>query len=186
MNKTLHIIHNRRSIRNYTPDQIHEEDLQAILDAAIYAPNAMNMQKWHFSVIQSQSLLDRIVNTIRENMPATGVPMLIERAKDPEYHTFYHAPTVVMISGDKSAQHIGIDCGAAAQTMALAAESINIGSCLIASSALLFIGGSAAAYKKELGIPEGYDHILSVALGYKASEAPKAPERNKEVFKYIK
>lgn len=186
MNETLKTIHHRRSIRSYTADQISDEDLQAILDAAIYAPNARNMQKWHFTVIQDKAFIDRMVATIRENMPATGNPMFIERAKDPAYHTFYHAPTVVMISGDKTNNHIGVDAGCAAQNMALAADSLNIGSCVIASSALLFIGDSADAYKKELGFPEGYDHVLCVALGYLDGPAPEAPARNKEVFNYIR
>lgn len=186
MNETMQTIYSRRSIRSYTGEQIPETDLNTILDAALFAPNAMNMQKWHFTVIQDKSFIDRMVATIRENLPATGILMLIERAKDPSYHTFYHAPTVVLISGDKSSQHIGIDCGGAAQTLALAAASSGIGSCVIASSALLFIGESAESWKKELGIPDGYDHVLSVALGYRNGEAPQTPERNKEVFNYIR
>jgi nitroreductase len=185
MNETLKVIYGRRSIRQYAEHQILDENLRAILDAALYAPNAMNMQTWHFTVIRDKSLLDRMVATIRENMLTTGIPRLLERAKDPDYHTFYHAPTVVMISGDSSARLIGIDCGAAAQTLALAAESMNIGSCLIASSALLFAADSAESYKKELGIPEGYDHVISVALGYKEGETPEVPIRRKDVFNYI-
>ena len=185
MNETMQTIYHRRSIRSYTTEQIVEADLKAVLDAALYAPNAMNMQKWHLTVIQDKSFIDRMVATIKENLPATGIPMLIERAKDPSYHTFYHAPTVVVVSGDKSSQHIGIDCGGAAQTLALAAASLSIGSCVIASSALLFIGKSGETWKKELCIPDGYDHVLSVALGYLKGETPQTPVRNKEVFNYI-
>lgn len=185
MNDTLKAIHERRSIRSYSPQKIEEDSLKAILDAGINAPNAMNMQQWHFTVIRDSALLDRMVSTIRENMPLTGIPFLMEKAQDPEYHTFYHAPTVVMISGDSSSKHIGIDSGAAAENMAIAAQSLGIGSCIIASSDLLFLGDTVESYRKELHIPENYNHILCVALGYPAGDIPEAKERKKDVIDYI-
>ena len=50
MNETLNIIKARRSIRSYLPDQIKENELQAILEAGYYAPSARNQQPWHFTV----------------------------------------------------------------------------------------------------------------------------------------
>ena len=185
MNETLKVIRERRSIRSYSSKQIGKNDLNDVLDAALAAPNARNMQQWHFTVIQDAALLDRLVSAIRKNMPLTGIPLLVEKAKDPAYHTFYHAPTVVMISGDRSSKHIAIDGGTAAENMALAAQSLGISSCLIASSDLIFVGDTAEAYRKELRIPDGYDHVLCVALGYAEGDAPVMPERNKNVIDYI-
>lgn len=39
MNQTLEIIKNRRSIRNYKEEQISEAELQAILEAGLFAPS---------------------------------------------------------------------------------------------------------------------------------------------------
>ncbi|ADG83484.1 nitroreductase family protein [Thermincola potens] len=186
MNETLKVIHNRRSIRAYKAEQITDSELQQILDAALMAPNAVNQQKWHFTVIQDKGLLDRMVNTIKENIMNSDNEFLKQRASAPDYHTFYHAPTVILISADGKAPLIQIDCGLAAQNITLAAESLNIGSCIIASSAFLFASEKGSQFKKELGIPEGYNHICTIALGYKAGENPAAPPRNKDVINYVK
>lgn len=185
MNETLKVIRHRRSIRKYKTQQITDSALQAILEAAIYAPNAINQQKWHFTVIQDKNILIEMVNIIKENIISSGIYLLLERVNTPEYHTFYNAPTVILISGDKNAHHIQLDCGMAAQNIALAAESQNIGSCVIASSRFLFTSDKGNALREVLGIPDGYNHICTVALGYN-DEDPEAPPRNKDVFNYVK
>jgi nitroreductase len=47
MNEVLKAIKSRRSVRAYTEQQISQEDLNAILEAATYAPSGMNYQTWH-------------------------------------------------------------------------------------------------------------------------------------------
>lgn len=59
-----------------------------------------------------------------------------------------------------------LDCGAAAQNMLLAVESMNIGSIIMTSGEFLFTGKDSDEIKNELGIPQGYRHISVVALGY--------------------
>jgi nitroreductase len=137
-------------------------------------------------VIQNKALLDRMVNTIKQNIMNSGIDFLVQRASSPDYHTFHHSPAVILISGDEKAPFIQVSCGAAAQNIALASESLNIGSCIITSSAFLFTSEMSHALKKELGIPEGYNHICTIALGYKEGEIPSAPPRNKDVINYIK
>jgi nitroreductase len=186
MNEALTAIRNRRSIRAYKAEQIVDSELQEILDAALLAPSANNLQKWHFTVIQNKDLLDWMVKNIAEAIKKTGNKQLIERVSKPYYHTFYHAPTVIIISGDENSPHVQSDCAAAAENILIAAESLNIGSCWIGSILPLFASEKAKEYKKELGILEGYKPICSVALGYKLSENPAAPPRNKDVINYIK
>jgi nitroreductase len=184
-NETLEVIRHRRSIRKYKPEQIADAELQLMLDAAIYAPNAMNQQKWHFTVIQNKKILDDMVNIIKENIMKSGIEFLVEKAKSPDYHTFYNAPTVILISGDSNANNIQIDCGLAAQNITLSAESLNIGSCVITSSAFLFASEKGKELKKVLGIPDGYNHICTIAIGYK-DEQPEVPPRNRNVFNYVR
>jgi nitroreductase len=58
VNKVLESIKNRRSIRKYLEDQIKDEELEIILEAAVYAPTAGNEQSWHFTVIQNAEFID--------------------------------------------------------------------------------------------------------------------------------
>lgn len=186
MNETLKVIKGRRSIRKYKAEQITDFELKEILDAAIYAPNAMNQQKWHFTVIQDKKMLDRMVNIIKGNIMNSGNEFLLERVSEPDYNTFHNAPTVILISAAAKARLVQIDCGLAAQNITLASESQNIGSCVIASSSFLFASEKANEIKKELGIPDGYNHICTIALGYKDGEIPESPLRNRDVINYIK
>lgn len=186
MNETITVIKNRRSIRKYKEEQIGDTEIQAIVESAVYAPSSMNQQRWHFTVVQNRELLNRMMEASREYLLKSNVDFLVERAQNPDFDIFHQAPTVVVITADDKARFIEVDCGAAAQNIALAAESLNIGSCLINMSSYMFESEMAAELRQELGIPEGYRHVLSVALGYKDVENPPLPSKNMDVINYVK
>ena len=89
---------------------------------------------------------------------------MIKRVKDPIYHTFCNAPTVILISADKTDPQI--ECGLAAQNIMLAAESLHIGSCFILSSGILIKTEKGNALKKELAIPINYNYVYTIARIY--------------------
>lgn len=186
MNETLNVIKQRRSIRRFDSRRISSEALDAILEAALFAPSAMNQQKWYFSVVQNKAILDEMVEITRTNQLNSNVPLLVQKAGSADYHTYYYAPTVVIVSGDQQAKFISIDCAAAAQNIALAAASLGVGSCIMTSAGLLFASEKGRAMRKTLGIPSGYEHVCTVALGYQMGDSPAAPPRNREVINFIK
>ncbi|HAG11072.1 MAG TPA: nitroreductase [Desulfotomaculum sp.] len=186
MNEIIRVIKRRRSIRKFKDEQIADSEVQEILNSALLAPNAMNRQKLHFTLIQNKNLLDKMAQRIKENMLDSRIAPLVDRASSPDYNTFYNAPTVILISGEGKAPFIQIDCGAAAQNITLASESLNIGSCLITSSGYLFSTFRDNDLKNELGIPTGYSHICTVALGYKTGEDSPTPPRRPDVVNHIR
>mgnify|MGYP000903898726 CR=1 FL=1 len=183
-NETLNIIRSRRSIRKYTAQLVNDENLRAILDAAVYAPSAMNSQGWHFSVVRGAEMLAKIRAVMTQNMLASGVQRMVERASVPGFVPFYNAPVLVILSADPAYKFAQMDCGIAVQTIALAAESLGIGSCIMASTELLFANDADGSLSRELGFPPGYKHMVSICLGYK-DEAPDAKERNEELVNYV-
>jgi nitroreductase len=186
MNETITVIKNRRSIRKYKPEQIDDKELETIMEAAIYAPSAMNQQKWHFTVIHSREKVEQLARTAREKLLKSPIPFFRERAQNPQFNVFHNAPTVVIITADEQAHFVEFDCGAAAENIALAAQSLGINSCMIGMPGVLFEGENAGELKKELGIPENNKFIISIALGYKDMETPPAPPKKKENINYIK
>jgi len=48
----LKIIQDRRSIREYAPDDVSDHDIDLILDAARLAPSGENAQPWRFIVVK--------------------------------------------------------------------------------------------------------------------------------------
>jgi len=185
MNETIKVIKNRRSIRKFKEEQITDSELQEILDCAVHAPNAGNQQKWHFTVIQNKDMLERMERILKENMMNSGVDFFAKLASDPNIRVFGNAPTVILITADERARFVQIDCAAAAQNILVAAESLNIGSHIMTSSEFLFASEKGNELKRELGIPDGYNHICTTALGYKDENPPVKP-RKKDVINYIK
>lgn len=186
MNQTLESIRNRRSIRAFLPEQIKEEELKEIIEAAVYAPSATNKQPWHFTVIQKKELIDRLSEDFKE-LARKSDNDYVKRVGDNErYHVFHNAPTVILVSGDETNHYAAVDCAAALENMLIAAESMNIGTCWVGFIAYLLNSEEGKHYLKELGIPEGYKQIHSVAIGYKKVNITKAPERKANSVNYIK
>jgi nitroreductase len=183
-NETIWVLLNRRSIRKYTKEPVREEDLQAILQAAIYSPSAMNGQEWHFSVVRSEKILKKLQITMKENMLRSGVERLVQRASEPGFVGFFGAPVLIFLSAPAEAHSAQIDCGIAVENIAIAAESLGLGSCIMTSSELLFADDKDGSLARELGFPEGYKHVCSIALGYK-DENPPAKERREGLINYV-
>lgn len=103
MSDTINIIKRRKSVRSFKPEQISDAELEEIMEAALRAPLANNSERWHFSVIQDGKLIDRLVKAIADVIKTSGHEgPFIKFVGSAAYHTFYHAPTVIVISIDMS------------------------------------------------------------------------------------
>ena len=186
MNETLKTILNRRSIRKFQPEQIKDEELQAILEAGRYAPSAMNQQSWHFTVVQNPAILQQLNQACKNAYLKSGNQRFEERAKSEDFKIFYNAPTFIMVFGDETAIAPLHDGSLALGNMLLAAHSLGIGSCWIHAMNYLFKTEEGNALKKELGIPEGYVPVGSGAFGYPAVEPPAPAPRRENTVNIIK
>ena len=58
--ETFECILKRKSIRKYKDIKVKEEDIKKILEAAMAAPSALNMQPWEFFVVENETVQDKI------------------------------------------------------------------------------------------------------------------------------
>ena len=122
----MEAIRGRRSVRDYLLDSVPQEAILRLIDAASYAPSAINQQPWHFVVIRRRSLLDQISHDAKRHM-LTAIPsearpeQLNERLADPSFHIFCHAPALVVISALSEGFWTVEDCALAAENLMLAA-----------------------------------------------------------------
>jgi nitroreductase len=182
-NAVLKAIENRRSTRKYKEEQITEEELQALLDAGIQAPSANNSQSWHFTVIQNKDMINLMSNLSREMMLKSDNESIVNMGKNVS-NIFYDAPTVIVISGKKDVSSSLVDCSAAIENMLIAAESIGLGTVWIGLIRYFFTFGDEV---EKLQIPNGYEPLYAVAIGYKENDRDLGPsKRNKEVINYIR
>jgi len=184
MNTVIETIKNRRSIRRYLPEQIKDVELEAILEAGMYAATGHNDQPWHFTVIQNSELINYISSKTKESMAKSSIDWIAQMGSNERLNLFYKAPTIVIVSGREGSYSPLTDCSAAIQNMAVAAESLNIGSVWIGLVSFFF---EDAEEVKKLNIPEGYTPYYALCLGYKDTTKPVAtPERRRDVVNYIK
>lgn len=186
MNDTIKSIKARRSVRVYTPDQIPQEALDAIIEAGLYAPSAMNGQPWHMTVIQNREVLNALNASAMDAMAASDNPYFKKFTANESFNIFYHAPTAVVISGAADSPYAGTDCAAAAQNMLVAAESLNIGSCWVGLTNFALKGEKGAFFKEQLQIPEGYEPLYTLIFGHKRTGGTSAPQRKAGSVNYVR
>jgi len=173
-NQVLETIQKRRSHRRYLPRQLSQEQLDALLAAALQSPSGMNSQPWHFSVVQDASLLGRINAAAHKQAALLSPEQRSPRFTDPAFDIFYHAPTAILISAADT-PYAAVDCGIAVQSMALAAESLGLGSVIVALVRHAFEGPNGPDFERELGFPAKYRFVISIAIGFPDDDKPAHP-----------
>ena len=150
---------NRRSIRKYKNQKISKEDIDKILKAAMYAPSAMNLQPWHFIVIDDKEILIETIKSIH----------YAEMLKQ--------ADAAIIVCGDagveKNESWLLQNCSASIQNILLSTHGLGIGSCWIAIHGMDDV---YAKIKTQFKLPENIVPVSLISLGYPDEEV-KAEER---------
>lgn len=181
INETLSLISSRRSHRSYEKTPLTEEQLNALLQAAVESPSAVNRQPWHFTVVRNQQLLDDMNQAVWEQMMKRDPARRSPRFADPAFHVFYHAPTVIVISGMPDNPYTPIDAGIAVENIALAAESMGLGSVILGMPRDAFAGDRAEGFKQALQFPEGWEFVIAIAVGVPADTKEAHPVKDDRI-----
>ena len=189
-------IYQRRSIRAFTAEPVAKKTLLQLVDAAIRAPSARNMQPWQFIIVSGEArerLVRRLTSRYVEELAQGVQPPAMELAEpyqtrvrrfmaalqpfaDQEPHfdlmqgslRFYGAPAVILLALDKSLPLDRLfDLGAAVQNLLLLAASRGLGACVI---------GIVLRYRdlilEELQLPENVNLVMTVAVGHPDPDSP--------------
>ena len=110
------IIKSRRSIRRYDPTKpVSKEQLDKLLEAAMFAPSACNSRPWEFIAVTKREILDKITQIHPyTQMLATATAAIIVVAIPQEGIPEGYFPQ---------------DCGAATQNILLQAVELGLGTC---------------------------------------------------------
>ncbi len=159
--ETFQAIINRRSIRKYKSQKIHQEKILSVLKAAMYAPSAMNLQPWHFIIINSDEGIAETVKSV------------------PHAEMIKQSGNAILVCGDSSIEKneswLIQNCSAAVQNILLAAYDLGLGSCWIAVHGMNDI---VKNLQKQFKLPAEIIPIALIALGYPDEEV-KIEERFK-------
>lgn len=172
MNEVLKTIAQRSSIREYTNEKLTDEKIKALVTAALQAPTARNMQEVHVSVVDGENPILREIDTERKLMMLSAAPDEETKSKiESNPNNFYYsAPTVFILSADKNFKWNKLDAGIAAENIALATQSMGLGSLIIGIIDNAMRGAKKDYFSKALHFPENYEFAIAVAVGHKATE----------------
>jgi nitroreductase len=180
----MDLIKARHSIRKYTDKQISRENLEKILEAGNFAPNAGGGQRSMMVGVHDKELTTKIgimnmAGFDRSRLVGSYVskeqPSTID---DPTIRNgFYGAPSVVVIFGQNRFMYREADAFCCAENMVLQATELGIASCIISRGAETFISEDGKKLLNEWEIPENYSAICFVILGYIDGEQPHTKPR---------
>ena len=171
--KFLEIIRTRRSYRSYKPEQITDEQLNAVLEAGTYAPTSRGLQSPFIVAIQNEELKARLAKMNAEIMGVTTNP-------------YYDAPTYVLVFVPSDAPNGIQDASLVMENMMLAAHAQGLGSCWIHREREMFATEEGKELMKQWGLPESLIGIAALALGYPNGEPSPAKPRKEGYTRVIR
>lgn len=133
------LVKTRRSIRRYKDEPVLKGDILKVLDAANWAPSAMNLQPWEFIVVSGESLqplaesfksiVERFVSTFTEDGDVISSDDFINYASN-----FGGAPVIIVVltevSEESNVKKSYLESASAAmENLVLAAADLGLGAC---------------------------------------------------------
>ncbi|MDR1108567.1 MAG: nitroreductase family protein [Spirochaetaceae bacterium] len=164
MKSTLKDLKGRRSIRAYQPEQIKDEELDAILEAGTWAPSGKGSQGAVMVVAQSPAVINKI-----QKLNAAVLD-------NPKAKPFYGAPTLITVFVDTTKPTPVENGNLVIGNLLNAAHALGIGSCYIYRAKEVFESEEGQALKKKWKLSGDYAAVGHVTLGYPA-ETPKPAAR---------
>jgi nitroreductase len=189
---TLKVIQDRRSIREFTADDISENDLNMILEAARQAPSGENAQPWRFIVVKDESTRKKlgtiagggsgrrftaefVTHKMQERFSnledEAKRKAAFEKLTSGQVSEFCaQAPVNLLVIGKKDVWDTPYDTSAAIENILLMVTALELGACWVIAPCIDI--RDEERVKNLLGIPEGMKCISLISIGH-----PTRPHR---------
>ena len=182
------VIRRRRMVRHYTDRPLAPEVVERVLASALRAPSAGFSQGWAFLALTDPAdrarfwpfVPTRVAQTpTMQDAPLVVVPL----AHKATYLARYAEPDKGWEDRAEARWPVPywyIDTGMAALVMLLTAVDEGLGACLFGIMArpgpdddpTVEVPAHTAAFRAEFGIPDEYDPIGGITVGYRAPDVP--------------
>jgi nitroreductase len=187
------VIHKRRSIRKYKTDPVKKEDILKILDAANWAPSALNLQPWEFLVVSGDTKTKmgenygKIVDEYTKGWDAAPDKAFMPRNEFIKFANVYgDAPIVIVVlteaSSDPAYRKAYLESTSAAiENMLLAAVAVGLGGCWMTGPL-----DEEKHLRDLLEIPATREIVAITPLGYPAVTPQPRPRQDPDLTKKVK
>lgn len=168
-NKVIDVIMQRSSIRAYTAEKLTEIELECLKKAALASPTARNMQHLRYLFITNEKTIAEIEKAALEAIYAENNRETTEKIHSRNEKLMYDAPLFVIVFG-KNIRYGDVDAGIAVENLAIAAQSMGLGSVILGMPKAAFLGEKGLKLQKSLGISEELEYKIGIVIGHKATE----------------
>lgn len=198
------VISKRYSVRKFKDQDIPNDDLKKIIEAAGRAPSGKNFQNWHFVVVKDKSIIAKMVEAVDETITEIAAGLSPEKGekfkKFSRFATFFgKAPVVIAVyageyipegyqellesnaPNEKSERVMKADpgmqsVGAAVENLMLAAFDMGYGGCWMTSP-----NHSGDKIEKIIGFEkEGYLLSALIPMGVPEGDRKSPPKKDVE------
>jgi nitroreductase len=157
------VIANRRSVRHYsTKLAVTDEDVRALLLAAVAAPSAGNIQPWRFTVVKSLAARERLAEALQQRW-ATAAPVIIIVSVDPRPCSARYGARGEMLYAIQ-------DTAAAVQNILLSAVDRGLASCWIGAF-------DESAVRDAIGVSAPVTPVAILPIGHSAESSARPVRR---------
>ncbi len=157
------VIAARRSVRHFSSRlAVKDEDVRALLLAAVSAPTAGNIQPWRFTVLKTAAARERLAGALTQRW-AAAAPVVIVVSVDPRPCSARYGARGEMLYAIQ-------DTAAAVENILLAAVDRGLASCWIGAF-------DENAVREALDIPPAITPVAIVPVGHSAESAGKPRRR---------
>ena len=167
-----------RSIRKYKDTPVEHEKLELIAKCGINAPSGMNSQKWAVRVVEDYGLISALTEIYKKE----NADMV---RRDPNFkNMFRNVPNIICVATERGGSLL--DAGMLGENMMLAAQSLGLGTCCLGGP-VRFLNSSEEAkrYLERLNLPDNYELVFILAVGY-PDEEPEARPRDEGKIEYVR
>lgn len=157
------VLQKRRSVRHFNAKlAVKDEDVRALLLAAVSAPSAGNIQPWRFTVVRSNAARERLAAALHQRW-ATSAPVVIVISVDPRPCNARYGSRGEMLYALQ-------DTAAAAENILLAAVDRGLAACWIGAF-------DEHAVRAALEIAEPVTPVAIIPVGHSAESSAKPARR---------
>jgi nitroreductase len=182
------LLKNRRSVRDFTEEQVPTELVMELIQESCLAPSAGHGQPWEFIVVKDKELIRKISDESKHNIlaeiatnPDSPFKQYEKVLGSDKFNVFYNAPCLVLIVGSNKVRTLAVDCSLFAAYLMFAATTRGLGSCWVD------LGGDIQSQqlRNDLGMPEGYSIVAPVIIGYPKQIPDVRKRENPQILKVI-
>ena len=182
MNETIKNITERYTCRDFADTRLTDEQIRKLVNAALAAPSARNLQPWHVTVVTDKKII--------EELDTAGMAVLDAEEDKTFYNTmmerggkmFYNAPFAIIVTHNGS-KWGDLDSGILCQNVVLAALSLGLGTCIVGLLRVPLEGPKGEEFKKRLKFKDGYKFAIGVLIGTeKSGKAPHELDHSKVTY----